>query len=335
MKIHHLALSLLSTAAAAQSLVSFGPSSPACDGTLSSLLPDGSSASALTSFNYDPANGQLQLTVHNTTTIRPGIADAVITRLYFNIPTGTVDTVSIIDQVGSAGAAPTFSVGFDSDAGDNSNPNRADCFGAFNVRLAAPSPNLGIANAQTDMVCGLKPSDWVVGPVTFTLQLTGPGTAGLTSEVFAATPSQLPLARETAVAVKFDAADCTGYATLASDDTCRTAVFLRGDANIGESLEVCVTGGNGCASRLGCSFLPGPTLYKNMIVPIGMPTITVLELGDFTAPVTELRYPLSIPLNNIFVGVSLYWANVTYPDNDISQFSFSEATSFTIGNALP
>ena len=112
-------------------------------------------------------------------------------------------------QLSDGPVPPTFVFGFDADAGDGEDPNRAGCLGTFNFRLASGGVKDGIANPQAAEVCGSDKGPLVTGPVHFVFQLSGPDVHNLRSDTFTAATSRNS---ETPVnvALKFDGSNCQG-----------------------------------------------------------------------------------------------------------------------------
>lgn len=322
----------LAVAASAQATVAFNSGNGYGCQTGGPVLEGGTPAGAEVAFDYDATTAMLHVTVTNTSPVTAGVPNPLITRIWFNVPGGAVTGASLMGQSGSGGAAPAFALTFDADAATAPNPNHANCFGYFNFQLARENVQGGIANANAGTIGGPAGAA-VIGPVEFHLQLQGPGVGGLTSDAFAAATSRGGAQRNVAVACKFQAggpgAEESG--TLGSNDECRTAVFVRGTPNIGEHIQICVHGSNGCHVCLWVSVFAGPVTVNNVTIPIGIPILASFDLGNFTGGTTELCLHVQIPNAPQLVGQPFYFSNLTYPLGQPELFSFSPAFQITIG----
>jgi hypothetical protein len=317
----------LSGLAHGQSIVEVGADGVGCS-QAAAILSDGSAGAATVTFDYDAVQARLQVSVANTSPVVAGVPNPLITRVYFNVPTGTTTTATLVDQSSTGATQPHFVFGFDADAADGNDPNKADCLGTFNFRLASTGISDGIANPEADSICG-EVKDAVLAS-TFVIQLDGPDVHGLASEVFAASTSRNALLRPVNVAVKFDGANCQGQGTTGNGDLCRTAVFLRGVPQLGGSIGVCVEGGNQCGSFLGVSLEPGPANFKKFTLPIGQPVLFTYDFGYFPQNGGEFCLPLQVPFVLELQGLKFYWTSLTHPFEQDGPYSFAPAFEFTI-----
>ncbi|MGE3171416.1 MAG: hypothetical protein AB7O97_02245 [Planctomycetota bacterium] len=322
-------VTLLTALASGQSLVSIGADGIGC-GQNGARLDDGSVASADVSFVYDASTARLLVTVENTTPVVPGVASPVITRVYFNLPTAAASGAVLLSQTAVGPTQPQFAFGFDPDAADGQDPNQGGCFGKFNFRLAAAGIATGIAPMETEFICA-DTKEPLLRTSTFEIELSGRDVHGLSSEAFAASMSRNPSLAAVNVAVKFEGAGCEGSGTLGNGDKCRIAVFTRGNPTIGNTVMVCVEGGNKCRSFLGVSPLPGPTDFKKFVLPIGQPVLFTYDFGFFPPNGHEFCLPLTIPLSLDLVGLTFYWTSLTHPYQLEDPYSFAPAYAFTIG----
>ncbi len=159
---------------------SFGSNGSSNPGTLDDGITE---ASARFVFHLDTLASQLTLTVENTSEVLAGIPNPVLTDIFFNVPTA-ITGMSIASQAGSGGATLAFELNFDEDLSSDPNPNGANGFGAYNVKLCTPGSGVqgAIANPDAD-TWGTPPGSLVIGPATFVLDLTGDLT-GLTAFSF-------------------------------------------------------------------------------------------------------------------------------------------------------
>jgi hypothetical protein len=319
----------VAAAAAAQSEVHIGGDGIGCvQGA--AVLSDASAASAHVMFDYDKVTARLLVTVVNTSPFAKGVPSPVITRVYFNVPRGTVTGATLLSQGAESTMQPAFVFTFDADIDDGNDWNQAGCLGFFNFRLASAGVADGIANAEADSFCVVQKQDVITGAVSFLFQLVGPDVHGLDSEVFAASSSRsadVPVN----VAVKFDGANCTASGTIGNGDPCREAVFLRGTPRLGEWIAICIEGGKQCRAFLGVSANPGPEDFKKFTLPIGQPVLWTYDFGFYPAGGTEFVMPLYVPIEPILVGAELHWTSLMHEWLQFEgPWAFAPAFSFTV-----
>lgn len=295
------------------------------------LLTGDVAVGATATVTYDSSTGELQLDVTNDTPIIAGEATAVITDICFNLPAGAITGASLINQVGSGGATPAFTLSFDADTGAAPNPNSTACLGNFNICLDAGNGVMGaIANPAATNVTA---PNTVTGPVTFTIQLTGPGTSGITAESILATISQGG-STATNFGMKFQAAGVGGNESgfVGANDECRTAVYLDNTPVVGGNFNLCVTGGYGCHACLWVSATPGPTMVGNITVPIGLPIAAAYGLGNFGlgGVGNSVCVPFSVPNTPMMSGFTFYAVNITYNALNLNGYAFSDPFTITV-----
>lgn len=281
--------------------------------------------------SYDAATGLLDVTVENTTPIVAGQANATITEIHFNLPPGAITGATLVNQIGTGGATPNFTLSFDADTATAPNPNGVGCLGDFNISLDNGIGSQGaIANAAAPNINTPNP---VLGPVTFTIQLTGPGASGVNAEAVLATISQganLP----TNVGMKFQGGGIGGQESgfVGACDFCRTAMYTTGDRSPGGQFDICVTGGFGCHACVWVSATAGPTTVGNITVPIGLPIAAAFTLGNFGlgGAGTSFCVPVSVPNNPQLSGFTFYAVNVTYNALNVVDYSFSQPIEIVI-----
>ena len=280
---------------------------------------------------YNSATGVLQVSVNNNTPIVAGESTATISEVHINFPNGAVTGATLNSQAGSGGATPAFTMSFDADSAAAPNPNAAGCLGDFNLTLSAGANGAGgIANPAATSIATANP---VFGPVTFELQLTGPGTTGVDAEAIIATISQgSPSA--TSVALKFEGGGLQGQegGYVGSCDQCRTSIYTVGQTTVGSTFDLCVTGGFGCHSCMWISATPGPTIVQGVTVPVGWPIAAAWELGNFGIGGTGnyACIPFSVPNNAQLQGFEFYVANLTYNALNLQGYAFSPGFTVTI-----
>lgn len=293
------------------------------------VLTNGVVIGSFASYSYDAGTGVLSLTVQNTTPVVPGESNATIAEIWLNVPPGAVTGAVLNNQVGNGGAAPAFTLAFDDDTSNATNSLAAGCFGNFNLRLTAPAGS-GIANPAAPSVATPNP---VLGPVTFTIQLSGPGTAFVDAEAFLAASSQGG-PEHTNLALRYEdgGANSQDSGIVGSCDLCRTSVYLNGAPAIGQTFDICVTGGYGCHACVWVSETPGPTVVNGITIPVGLPVIAAWDLGNFGlngfGNVGCLT--INVPNNPQLQGFQFYLTNVTYNALNLQDYSFSLPRTVTV-----
>ena len=174
----------------------------------------------------------------------------------------------------------------------------------------------------------------MIGPVVFELQLVGPGTGGIDADSILASFSRNAPAHEANAAVKFQAAGVGGEESgfVGSSDLCRTAVYIVGEPRIGETIDLCVTGGTGCHVCIWVSEIPGPFATPFGVIPVGLPILLNLGLGNLglAGIGNPACIPVSIPNEPGLISYTLYLTNLTYFAPMPTGLSFSPAYTLTI-----
>ncbi len=325
---------VLAGAASAQttdSLAIGGPGATGCQGAGSPpALTGGILASAGLDFLYDETTGVLQVKVTNTSPVTLGVPNPVITQVYFNLPHLAVTGLALLSQTGSGGATPAFDLAVDTNLLDGSNPISANCFGAFGVRLQiAGGIAGGIANEMADTLPG-PPGSMVMGPVTFTFQVSGSLPGSLTAGAFARSFSKTPAGvAPVNAAAKLQGGGPGAFAsgTLGSATSCQPGGWVAGSACLNGVLNIVVSGKPGCMLGFIGSKAPGPGNYFGYTIPVGVPFVLVFvevmpESGLFVLPVT-------IPPVNELVGVTEHLAVVAVNPMNPSEILFSEPFTVT------
>jgi len=281
---------------------------------------------AAITYTYDQSTGVLDVTVDNTTPIVAGESTATISELHLNLPPGAVTGATLANQSGAGGAAPNFTLSFDADTGVAPNPNGAACLGDFNITLSGGA----IANAAATNVATANPT---LGPVTFSIQLTGPGTDGIDAEAAIATISQnATIATNVAATFQDGGVNGLDMGISGACDFCRTAMYTTGDRTPGGQFDICVSGGFGCHACVWISATPGPTTVGNITVPIGLPIAAAWTLGNFglAGGGNSFCIPVNVPNNPQLSGFSFHVVNITYNALNVVDYSFSAPLEITI-----
>jgi hypothetical protein len=315
--------------AQAQVIVDSGGFACGLDGP--AALDNGAAAAAVVQFDYSQAEARLDVTVTNTSPIQPDVPSPLITHVYFNVPAGTVSTATLLTQTAAGETQPAFVFGFDPDAGNGDDPNQAACLGTFNFRLAAADVSEGIANDLAEVFCFDPKQPLLRGPVTFRFHLEGPDVHNLTSDVFAASTSR-NTSKPVNVAVGFGGANCTGTGTLGNGDVCRTAVFVRGAPQLGQTVQLSVIGGERCRAFLGLSDSAGPAGLKKFDLPIGLPVLFTFDFGYLPLVTPEAGLPVFIPFAPELVGFTVYMTSLTHPylQDLVGPWTFAPAYALTV-----
>jgi hypothetical protein len=218
---------------------------------------------------------------------------------------------------------------FDADTATKPNPNKRNCFGYFNIQLAVQGIQGAIGNPSADTY-NAPPGSVVIGPVTFRIQLEGPGVHTLTSSSFA-TATSIGGQPNVNVAVKFQAGGTSGESgTLGNGGSCPSGFFVRGTPRLGQHIDICIVGAEGCHGCPWASMTEGPVVVAGITIPIGLPILAVFDLGVFANGVNELCIPVDIPNNPALVGSTFYFTSLGYPGSNASAFAFSPAFRLVI-----
>ncbi len=290
-----------------------GPGDPPtlCDGT--------TEASATVAFSYDDGSHTLTLVVENTSPVEPGVPNPLLTKLHFNAPPGAVTGLSLLSQTGSGGATPTWNVVFDPDPTSGTKPAKLGCLGAFSARLSNGS---GIANAIANGAADTFEApngSWVVGPVTFVLEVETASGAVVDAADFASAFSHNPPGvHQVNLGAHFQAGGPQGKSgKISSGVGCEPGEFLQGTPSIGSTVTLVMTGTPGCCGCLGVSDNPGPTLLPNipgappLLVPLGVPVHILISTTTITAG-TTVSVAIAIPNDLSLVGQTFYFATVLF-----------------------
>ncbi len=295
------------------------------------LITGGVAVGATFDVTYDQGTGVLNVTVDNTTPVVAGESTAVITDVMFNLPPGAITSATLLSQAGSGGASPGYSLSFDADTSASPNANSLSCVGDFNVFLDNGSGNAGgIANAAAT---NLSTSNPVTGPVTFSIQLAGPGAGGITAEAVLASFSTNANV-QTNVGMKFQGGGVGGAESgvVGSREECRTAVYATGNTAPGGQFDLCVTGGTGCHACLWLSLVAGPTIVGPYTIPVGLPLAAAFSLGNLglggTGNATCVSFVL--PNNPALSGLTIYATNLTYYAPNPTGIDFSPAFELVV-----
>ncbi|HKB16629.1 MAG TPA: hypothetical protein VKF62_11220 [Planctomycetota bacterium] len=290
-----------------------GPGNPPtlCDGE--------TVATARVSFAYDDVAHTLTLVVENTSPVLPGVPNPLLTKLHFNAPPGAVTGLSLLSQSGSGGASPTWYLVFDANPASGSNPAKLGCLGAFSARL---SNGNGIANAIANGAADTFDApngSWVVGPVTFVIDVAvSPGAVLDASDFANAFSHNPPGDHQVNLGAHFQAGGPQGKSgKISSSAGCEPGEFLQGTPSIGSTVTLVMTGTPGCCGCLGVSDSAGPTLLPNIpgappiLVPLGTPVHVLISTTTITAG-TTVTVPITIPNDLSLVGVTFYFATVLF-----------------------
>ncbi len=302
----------ISTAQVTSSTLSIGaPGSPGCQaGTNSPLLSDGSVATGIMQIHYDASSAILTLAVDNTSPVIAA-SNPLVTDIYLNAPVGAVTGATLINQVGSGGANPAFTLAFDADNTTAPSLPRADCFGHFSIQLSVGGLPGGIGNAAASTFA-VPASQVVRGPVTFTLQLTVNGV--ITASAFTEWQSWNAANVATqggALAFGGAGANNDGAGFVGHPFQCKTAMFTRGLPRIGTTFDFCMTGPECCHLCIWASLNPGPTFFLGYRIDLGFPVIGIYDFG-FLPREGLICTSIPVPNNRSAIGATVYFVNATY-----------------------
>ena len=136
---------------------------------------------------------------------------------------------------------------------------------------------------------------------------------------------------------KFQAAGFRGEESgfVGSGGECRTAVYTVGTPSLGETIDICITGGTGCHACLWLSTTAGPTSVGAFTIPIGFPIISDFDFGNLglAGLSNPFCFSVTIPNNPALIDLPIYLTNLTFDSLaplDLDALSFSPAFMFTI-----
>ena len=307
-----------------------GPSNPPtlCDGA--------TLATATVQFTYDDAAHALTLLVENTSPVTGGVPNPLLTSLHFNVPPGAVTGLSLLSQAGSGGATPAWSLTFDPDPTSPPNPARLGCLGAFSARLAQGGGLAGaLANAAADTLSAPTGS-WVIGPLTFVLDVTtAPGAVLDASDFANAFSHNPPGTYHTNLGARFrGGGPHRKHGKLSTSTGCEPSAFLYGTPSLGGTVTFVMSGAPGCCGCLGLSDDPGPTVVPNIpgfpdvVVPLGSPTFVLIPTTPLPSGTTV---SVELPIPNVLglVGATSHFA-VGLVDPGTGKLSGSTGSSITV-----
>lgn len=291
-------------------------------------------ASASVQFTYDAGTTTLTLAVNNTSPVTTGVVNPVMTSLYFNVPVGAVNAIALTGQSAAGATQPAWTMTWDSDLQALPNPNFVFPFGRFNACLFG-NPSNGIANPAADTLA-VPPGSEILGPVTFTFQVTPSTGATLNAGTFANAFSITTAAgKNVNTAAHFNLDACGGASgCLTNAPSCNPAAFMTGSPRIGCTVKFTMSAAPGCAGCLAVSPNPGPTIVS-LPAPTGMLSIPVgnpmeVVIGTSLVPsATVVSQWFTIPNDIALVGLTIYGAAVVL-DMQTGMFSVSHQFQFDI-----
>ncbi len=294
-------------------------------------LTGGVRATATLDYAYDRSTGVLTLAVTNTSPEVAGEQNPVITSLGINLPDGAITGAMLTGQ-----SAPNSSVTPTWTASYASNGHMIGCFGDFDLLLSngTGSPRGGIANENAANPGG-PPNSQVTGPLTFTIQLSGPATENVNAHSIAYGFSSNGSQANVNAALRFQGGGVGGdeSGTMGTGGDCVCGTWAKGPARLGTTVDVCMSGTDGCHDCLQISGIPGPTTFGpplNLTIDIGFPVMAVLD-WEFPSD-NEVCLSVPIPNDQVLIGFTLYFAVVThdYPLNSFDQISSCGPFAITV-----
>lgn len=291
-------------------------------------------ASANVSFTFDAGTNTLTLVLDNTSPVVVGVANPVITNFYFNVAPGGVTGMALTGQSAIGGAAPNWALTFDANLQVNPNPNVADGFGRFHVRLEGATGN-ALANPLADTLA-VPPGSAILGPATFVFAVTPATGATLNAETFANAFSNGPnVNRQVNLAAHFQAGGPNSEsAYITNAQTCAPSGFMTGTPCLGCQVTFRMTAATYCAGCLLVSADPGPILVTLppptgfVSIPIGVP-FDVLINTSIPPASTVVSQTVTIPNDPFLVGFTIYGL-VAMLNLNSGLFSFSDQFQFVI-----
>ncbi|MGH7151184.1 MAG: hypothetical protein ACREIU_10815 [Planctomycetota bacterium] len=313
------------------------PGGASCCGTGSPpTLCDGvTPATVIVQFTYDDATHTLTLLVENTSPVALDVPNPLLTALYFNVPHGAVTGLSLLSQTGAGGATPDWSLVFDPDNTASPQTAKLACLGAFNARLFHGGISNAIANAAATTIAA-RPGSWVVGPVTFVLDVTTAPGAVLDASDFANAFSHNPPGD---LQVNLGAFFKKGgpnkkKGRISCGAQCEPSAFTYGTPNLGGTVTFALSGAPGCCGCLGLSAGPGPSVFPNVIgspptvVPLSVPIFVQVPTTALASD-TVVSVPRTIPNVPALVGATFHFAAVLIHPTTGALWG-STGSSFTV-----
>ncbi len=270
------------------------------------VLNNGTLARGELRFTFDHVAKTLVLAVHNTSPVTTGVPNPLITSIWFGVPRGAVTGLELLDQKGAGGAQPKFTLSFDAELGDGSDPNHAGGLGAFHAQLHnGGGISGGIANPAADTIGG-PPGAAVIGPAEFTFRVSGPSLGGLTASSFAESVALVGgTCPGVTAALKFQAGgpDAEGSARIASGGGCHPSAFHVGEPCIGKQVTFAGGAAPGCKGCLVFSLDGRPFRYGSLLIPISPPYLELMA-----GPIDYInRITITIPDDPKLIGLEVFY----------------------------
>jgi hypothetical protein len=272
-------------------------------------LSDGSRASGVLDFSYDRVAHVLELVVTNTSPVQSTALNPILTDLAFSLPEGAITDVTLLSQAPTGPDLPIFQLAVDYDR--VAPPNLTmECLGDFSLRIFVPFGIGGIGNAAANGFL-FPPPLLVKGPMTFRLQLAGPGVGSLTARTLARGFSQAT-ANQVHAAFRFQWAGSPWpfgqgvVADVPQPDDNDGSVWWNNPPRIGQRLDYCTRGPIGAHGCVFGSFNPEPLPVPPWLIPIGPPFTFLLVLPPFPDN-NALCIPTNIPDDPRLIGQAMYF----------------------------
>ena len=329
-----LSIATLATVLSAQqgpttsSLTIGGPGAVGCSGTADPpTLPTGAPASGVLDFAYDTVTQFLTLVVTNTSTIQPGIANPVVTRVALNLPQLAVTAATLVSQSSASGATPNFSLGVDV---DQAPPNSlsAGCLGKYGLFLEAAT-GTGIGNNEASVYTFGAPLV-AVGPVTFVIAITTTST-NLTAWSFSRSlpvnPPGQPLPN---AAFRFKGTSAASSSDwIGSAPTGSPAGWVVGNPISGQTITLVQSGAPGWYGCMVASFVDGPIDVMGLNIPLGLPIFVLMAqvipsngISTVTLVVPDLPPVVGLDVLGAIATIQVFGATIVVsPDNRTFQVS--------------
>lgn len=306
-----------------------GAGSTGCSG---GVMTNGQPATATIDFTYDAGTQTLSVGLTNTSPAFPGLKVPVITRFFFNLPHGALTSMTLLSQ--SAASGP-LNWDFDYDVNIfNGSGINSGCMGDWGVRLKTPNGvGEGIANAAE--LANTATSGYATGPALFAFHCSGPGAANLTAGAFAASLSANSDKANALIHFQGGGTDGGISGWIANNEECSAGAWFIGEPRINSTVDFVQTSANGCYGCIIASLDPGPTVFGNLVAPVGLPYIVITSAlfpngsGNNTQTVG-----VYVPNQSFLVGVTFYCCVVTVDLATQTQFSISDQFTVTILPAL-
>lgn len=297
-------------------------------GCSNGLMTNGQVSTGQIDFTYDQATHLLTVTLTNTSPVFSGMKTPLLTRAYFNLPQGgAITSMQLMSQNTAAGAL-NWNFSYDTDLSNGSSLSAA-CMGDFGALLKVPNGiNYGLAPLGGS---NFSTQNYVFGPATFTILVTGPAAGNLTAGAFARSLST-GTDRTNAV-MHFQGGGTDGGVSgwIGNAEGCSAGGWIVGEPRIDSTVYFVETAADGCYGCIIASIFPGPTTAYNITIPVGTPyEVVASALFPNQTAANNAITPIYVPNIPALVGYTFYCCVVTVDVITQQDFSISDQFRLTV-----